>query len=345
MRFLARSKRDQGSRVLQNVNAVSGTLTRRSNKPRSDALVNSAQCGPRGALPTSWSPDTIPSGKHHLVWSGTGTCIWQAAASQLGLLMADEALIAEVEVDEALITEVEAKIEALRARLPHLEGKANKRERTAVNKEIYMLENTETYVAAVKRCTDGRRAVAAAADDAVHAEKLQQEAAGKWVRHGHEETDPERTLRIYWRNCVEDLFDEYAPTFEKSLVQQLGYNVPEKMEAMLAKDHADAHDGSLSRSLAIDLGCGTGLAGQKLRTRCHGKLIGCDLSSAMVEQARKKHGVFDSLEASDCVAFLHRRVKPMSADLIVAADVLIYIRDLSDAVSYTHLTLPTICSV
>ena len=47
MRFLARFKRDQGSRVLQNVNAVSGTLTRRSNKPRSDALAISQRTGVR----------------------------------------------------------------------------------------------------------------------------------------------------------------------------------------------------------------------------------------------------------------------------------------------------------
>ena len=40
------------------------------------------------------------------------------------------------------------------------------------------------------------------------------------------ETETERTLRIYWRNQIEDLFDEYAPTFEDSLVRKLGYTVP-----------------------------------------------------------------------------------------------------------------------
>lgn len=143
------------------------------------------------------------------------------------------------------------------------------------------------------------------------------------------ETDTERTLRIYWRNQVEGLFDEYAATFEDSLVQKLGYTVPAQMEAMLARDHA-AEDGSVSRHLAIDLGCGTGLAGAALRSRCHGRLLGCDLSGLMVEEARKKVGVFDGLEACDCVAFLRRRIERRSADLLVAADVLIYLRDLSD---------------
>ena len=58
-----------------------------------------------------------------------------------------------------------------------------------------------------------------------------------------------------------------------------------------------------------------------------------DLSHRMVEQARKKPGIFDELEACDCVAYLQRRITPASADLIVAADVIIYLRDLIDLFS------------
>jgi len=83
---------------------------------------------------------------------------------------------------DEVIAEVEAKIEALKLRLPELEGKANKKERTAVNKEIYALENDESYVAAVKQQADGSRAAAAAADDAAHAEKLRQEAEEEKAR-------------------------------------------------------------------------------------------------------------------------------------------------------------------
>ena len=143
------------------------------------------------------------------------------------------------------------------------------------------------------------------------------------------ETEAERTLRIYWRNQVEGLFDEYAATFEDSLVRKLGYTVPAQIEATLTRDHA-GEDGSVSRHLAVDLGCGTGLVGAALRSRCRGRLVGCDLSSGMVAEARKKQDVFDALEASDCVAFLRRRIECGSADLIAAADVLIYLRDLSD---------------
>ena len=59
--------------------------------------------------------------------------------------------------------------------MPELEGKANKRERTAVNKEIYALENDEAYVAAVKAATQDGREAAAAADLMAHKLKLQRE--------------------------------------------------------------------------------------------------------------------------------------------------------------------------
>ena len=157
-----------------------------------------------------------------------------------------------------VIAETEAKIAALKLRLPSLDGKEHKKERTVLNKEIYKLENDELYVAALKAAKAVNQAEAKAADDAAHAEQLAKEEAAarsKWAKAGCAETDSERTLRIYWRNQVEGLFDEYAPTFEHSLVQTLGYDVPEKLEAALALEHADA-DGMVSRRLAIDLGCG-----------------------------------------------------------------------------------------
>ena len=46
--------------------------------------------------------------------------------------------------------EHDAKGNFLRLRLPELEGKANKKERSAVNNEIYSLENDERYVAVEK---------------------------------------------------------------------------------------------------------------------------------------------------------------------------------------------------
>ena len=140
-----------------------------------------------------------------------------------------------------------------------------------------------------------------------------------------EETPAQRTVRLHFASCVEELFDEYAPDFEHSLVKELGYDIPALIEAALLRV---APGSPLSSSLAVDLGCGTGLAGAQLRSHVSGRLIGCDLSRRMLSHAAEK-GVYAQLEACDCVAFLHRHVPVASADLIVAADVLVYMRSLA----------------
>jgi len=61
---------------------------------------------------------------------------------------------------------------------------------------------------------------------------------------------------------VQNLFEDYAPTFEHSLVQELGYNGFQRMRegfdrAMLAEGKGD-----IQFPLVIDAGCGTGLAGE-----------------------------------------------------------------------------------
>ncbi len=117
---------------------------------------------------------------------------------------------------------------------------------------------------------------------------------------------------------VEALFDQYAPRFEASLVGKLGYQVPELLDGMI---EAEMQRQGIARwSLALDLGCGTGLMGERLRAKVE-RLEGVDLSAAMVAAARRK-GVYDALEKGELVQFLQSRVA--GADLITAADVLIY---------------------
>ena len=96
---------------------------------------------------------------------------------------------------------------------------------------------------------------------------------------------------------------------------------------------ADAATSTISHTVAVDLGCGTGLAGAAMKPFCKGTLLGCDLSGGMIRLAKKKRGpdekrIYDKLETVDAVAFLHRSLEPASADLIVAADVTVYMRSL-----------------
>lgn len=116
------------------------------------------------------------------------------------------------------------------------------------------------------------------------------------------------------------LFDEYAPRFEKALIEKLHYRAPQIIRAALDKARAV---GTFAR--AFDLGCGTGLAGAALRDRV-AWLGGVDLSAAMIKGAEDKK-IYDQLGVGDMVDALDALSAP--CELIVAADVLTYVGDLT----------------
>jgi predicted TPR repeat methyltransferase len=120
---------------------------------------------------------------------------------------------------------------------------------------------------------------------------------------------------------VEMLFDQYAPKFDQTLVGVLGYCVPDLLEAAIAR----ARPGRFG--LALDLGCGTGLMGERLRPFCD-RLEGFDISAEMLRKARAK-GVYDRLEKADLQAFSYDGPK---ADLVTAADVFMYVGALEGVV-------------
>jgi predicted TPR repeat methyltransferase len=124
---------------------------------------------------------------------------------------------------------------------------------------------------------------------------------------------------------VTALFDQYAPKFEAALVETLGYRGPAALfEAVLAT--CATGDRAMVFRRAIDLGCGTGLAGAAFAAQT-GEIIGIDLSPRMIERARAT-GLYAELEVAEIVDGLRRR-PDASADLILAADVLIYLHDLA----------------
>ena len=120
---------------------------------------------------------------------------------------------------------------------------------------------------------------------------------------------------------VARLFDDYAPRFEQHLTSALAYRGP----ALVAEAIESVAPGA-RYAAALDLGCGTGLAGVALRARVD-RLLGVDLSAAMIEKARARR-IYDALEVGEAVAHLERHVAAF--DLIVAADTLVYLGDLAD---------------
>ena len=124
---------------------------------------------------------------------------------------------------------------------------------------------------------------------------------------------------------VQVLFDQYAPRFEASLVGDLGYRGPALLFKAVLSVRAAAKTPAFFKR-AIDLGCGTGLAAAAF-ARDVDHFIGIDLSPRMIEKARLT-ALYAKLEVDDMLRGL--RSKPdASADLILAADAMVYVADIA----------------
>lgn len=89
--------------------------------------------------------------------------------------------------------------------------------------------------------------------------------------------------------------------------------------AQALQDHADRAALDI-----LDIGCGTGLAGELVRSQAR-TLEGVDLSPAMLEKAQEK-GIYERLEQADIVSFLSAHKH--TYDAILGAAILIHFGDL-----------------
>lgn len=132
------------------------------------------------------------------------------------------------------------------------------------------------------------------------------------------------TLPVLSPAYVRALFDDYAPRFERHLVEGLGYVGPQLVRDALPRAPERF-------AVALDLGCGTGLMGEVVRDRVD-YLTGIDLSPGMLALARTKTArgrpLYERLVEGDVAAAL-ADLPEASADLCLAADVLIYVADLA----------------
>jgi predicted TPR repeat methyltransferase len=133
--------------------------------------------------------------------------------------------------------------------------------------------------------------------------------------------EPERPSSRY----VERLFDDYAARFDEALVERLGYSVPGKLAALVRAT-------GRRFETAVDLGCGTGLLGVEIRNVV-ARLEGYDLSRNMLREAAEKQ-VYDHLAQADLSldpegsGLFTAGFSPARADLVGAADVLMYLGNL-----------------
>lgn len=127
---------------------------------------------------------------------------------------------------------------------------------------------------------------------------------------------------------VEALFDDYSDRFDTALIEDLGYRVPERLTALIG----EVAGASSQFARVIDLGCGTGLFGERIR-RVTSWLEGYDLSQGMLAKAAEK-GVYDRLGQADILHGIPaaRLDGTEPADLVVAADVFAYFGDLNSVI-------------
>jgi predicted TPR repeat methyltransferase len=137
------------------------------------------------------------------------------------------------------------------------------------------------------------------------------------------------------RGYVQTLFDQYAPRFEAALIGDLGYRAPQLLFKAVLSVRVKAKTPAFFKR-AIDLGCGTGLGAGAFAKHVD-DFIGIDLSPRMVEQARAT-ALYAELEVADMVEGL--RGKPdASANLMIAADAMCYVSDLSPVLSEARRVL------
>ncbi|HER62946.1 MAG TPA: methyltransferase domain-containing protein, partial [Desulfobacteraceae bacterium] len=116
------------------------------------------------------------------------------------------------------------------------------------------------------------------------------------------------------------LFDQYSENFEENLIKDLEYNA-----YCILRQAIDALPGKKSRyDHGLDLGCGTGLAGEAFQSVCT-KLSGVDLSANMIGQSAEKD-LYHELHCADVIEFLDRT--DQRYDLLVAADIVPYLGNL-----------------
>jgi len=123
---------------------------------------------------------------------------------------------------------------------------------------------------------------------------------------------------------IESVFNSYADKFDAHLQQALQYDIPKKLVELITRHPPIAEKWSI-----LDLGCGTGLVGSAIAPFAK-QLVGVDLSAKMLEKAHARK-LYQRLERSDLLTMMQGE-QASSYDVIIAADVFIYIGKIDEIV-------------
>jgi predicted TPR repeat methyltransferase len=134
-----------------------------------------------------------------------------------------------------------------------------------------------------------------------------------------DETPPPRVPN----ECIQQLYQRFSAFYESNMCEELGYEGPQHLLETIRLSLGGRTDLAV-----LDLGCGTGLAGQMLRP-CASRLVGVDLSAEMLAKAEARN-IYDQLVPAELTEWLHSAEEKF--DLIVACDTFIYFGDLRQVI-------------
>jgi predicted TPR repeat methyltransferase len=130
-----------------------------------------------------------------------------------------------------------------------------------------------------------------------------------------DDTPPVRTSN----RTIQHIYKGFSRSFDTRLVDDLKYQGPERLS-----DAIKAVIGDRTALAVLDIGCGSGLAGVRLRPIAS-VMYGVDLSPEMLELARKRE-IYDRLENAEITEWVENT--PERFDIIASCDCLIYFGDL-----------------
>lgn len=147
----------------------------------------------------------------------------------------------------------------------------------------------------------------------------------KFARHMGNALIDGKALQNSDAEFIKETFDTFAEDFDTTLAN-LEYQAPNLIEEALKKYLKVS---IFNKYKILDLGCGTGLCGEKIKKFASYKgLIGVDLSAKMLEQARTKK-LYSLLICDDICHYMEN--SQYFFDVIVAADLWTYFGDLTKA--------------